>query len=133
MSEFKAMGDVLDATRMNERSSDLQQRQHAGLPQPMIITVPGSRGQPPLYLNPAEAAANGLRHATNPYTGARTPQFGLWQHGEDWVYPPWHHPEDLDGSRYRRELGELRQQHRDWLKRQDGRPAAAVRRRFEDD
>lgn len=71
-----------------------------------VVTKAGAT----IYLTAAEAAAAGLR-----CFGAgdeRRCQFGLWRDSRgEWVYPPEHDPQDLDGARYREALRELKVAH----------------------
>jgi hypothetical protein len=112
------------------RAADAGQPTPAGL-SPLTIAIVSGAGQAPMYLSPAEIAAVGGHQVTNPHTGQRVWQFGLWQEGGEWVYPPFRDPADVDGSRYRAGLAKLREEHRAYVKRMEGRPQASVRR-FDD-
>jgi hypothetical protein len=119
----KPIGNVLEfASRL------VRPPQPDAPPTPLVIAIPSAAGQPPLYLTPQEIAAVGGRQVTNPHTGVRVWQLGLWQERGEWIYSPFHDPADLDGSRYRAALAALRQRHRDEEKRLEGRPSRPVRR-----
>jgi hypothetical protein len=112
--DFVSLGEAL--ARRPPRRDAVMVGRPTGLER-VVITKAGQT----LYLTAEEAAATGLRCSGS--GEARICQFGLWRDDRgEWVYPPRHDPDDLDGARYRAALLDLRLRQDARKKDQQQRP-----------